>query len=113
MGSQPNQDENKLLTTERPDVFASPVGPVRTAYEQDGPDKVYQSTRARLPLTRTDLEKLIQKETEARTKMERGSLYFPNDEELRLEAHRVPGKRKGTQLKRGHRTGDTALCLTS
>lgn len=98
MGSQPNQDENKLLTTERPDVFASPVGPVRTAHEQDGPDKVYQSTRARLPLTRTDLEKLIQKETEARTKMERGSLYFPNDEELRLEAHRVPMATGGGKL---------------
>ena len=90
MGSQPNQDENKLLTTERPDVLALPVGAVQTTQAEDSPDKVYQSTSERLPLSRIDLESLIQKETEARSKMERGSLYFPNDDELKLDTPRIP-----------------------
>lgn len=90
IGGQPDRDENKLLSTERPDVFTLPRGALRTSQADDAPDEVYQSTRANLPLSRTSLDELIQKENEARTKMKRNSLYFPSNEKVQLETAKIP-----------------------
>lgn len=79
VGGPPAEAMNKLLTTARPAVFALPVGAPQADATTDPVETVYQSPRAHLPLTRAELEALIEKENQLRTKTQTRSLYFPDN----------------------------------
>lgn len=86
MDGQPDQETNSLLTTARPQVLTAPiVGPTAAGGAQDDLNTVYQSKKAALPISRAELEELIPQESEFRSSLSRGSIYFPSDDELEPE----------------------------